>query len=413
MKIALVTYALQIGGVETFLRRLARYYRAKGHDVCFLETTEKGRWSDSFQQDGFRVERILPNPWRSRREHALAIGGFLKDFDLVLLNDAPFAQAALGLLPDRAVAIPVLHMYLTSMVKTASANAGNWDALAAVCPAGARSAIHHGADAGRVSVIANGVEVPESFPRESRGREAGGPLRIGYIGSLNHSQKGILYIPAIVERLLAEQVDFSLDVIGAGPDAEALARGLTPAGERVVQHGPLPNDTVVGMLGQLDVLLMPSHFEGLPVVLLEAMSRGVVPVVSRLEGCTDFAVTDGRDGLLIPVGDVEGFACALKRLATEKDLLAEFGKAAWRTASERFSSQGTAEGYLALADDCLQRKKAGKGIRRSGTVDDATLDDFPYLPVKLVRPARKVLRTLRLMPPHRPEPFLYVVPGEP
>jgi glycosyltransferase involved in cell wall biosynthesis len=412
VKVALVTYALHIGGVETFLKRLARHFTACGHQVCLLETSQKGCWSDSFREQGFEVVRILPQALCSRVQHARRIARFLGDFDLVILNDAPFAQAGLGMLPQLSVAIPVLHMYLTSMIRNASANPGNWDALVAVCPAGAQSAVRHGADAEKVRVIANGVEVSAVYPsRSPAGSDA--PLKIGYIGTVNHTQKGVLYLPGIVSCLAEAGVNFTLDVVGTGPDLEALAREFSSVLDRVTLHGALPNEQVMQMMSGFDALVIPSHFEGLPLVLLEAMSLGVVPVVSRLGGCTDFAVSDAADGFLVEVGDVPGFAAALQRLALSRELLRTMSFAAWQTASERFSSERTGDAYLALAKAALDARCRGPQALRTHSLDLTLLGDFPRLPLFAVRPVRKLLRALGLFPQPTAEPLLSVAAGEP
>lgn len=404
MKIALVTYALQIGGVETFLQRIARCFQEQFHDVCFVETYQKGRWSDAFEQQGFRVARLLPQPMRSSLHHARVIAQFLAGFDLVILNDAPRAQAGISLLPRHIVVLPVLHMYLTSMVRNAASNATSWDALVTVCPAGAESAVRFGVDPQMISVIPNGVEI---LPQYHKSREVGDlPLKIGYIGAINHSQKGVLYLPNVARLLHENGTNFTLDVVGSGPDEGVLAQGFSSL-PGIVMHGPLANEQVMQMLTQLDILLMPSHFEGLPLVLLEAMSLGVVPVVSWLKGCTDFAVTDGKDGFLVKVGDVTGFAAAIAQLAENRDLLWKMSFAAWETVSKRFASENTAEAYLTLAQRCLDARNAGRGPARNGKIDLSLLGDFPRVPLFTVRPVRKLLRMLKLFPQGQAEPLLF------
>ena len=411
VKIDLVTYALHIGGVETFLRRVARHFIQCGHEVCLLETLQKGRWSDAFAEQGFKVVQILSQSWRSRVHHAERIARFLAGFDLVIVNDAPFAQAGLGLLPQTSIVIPVLHMYLTSMVRNAVANSENWDSLVAVCPAGAQSALRQGANPQKALIIPNGVEVPDVFPKKPA-RPFYGPLRVGYVGAINHSQKGVLYLPEIVSLLMDEDVNFTLDIVGTGPDEEILAKGFSGKPERVHLHGPLPNEKVMQMMREFHVLVMPSHFEGLPLVLLEAMSLGVVPVVSRLRGCTDFAVTDGEDGFLIEVGNASGFAAALKRLAQSRELTATMSYAAWQTALDRFSNARTGDAYLLLASACREARRNGAVARRTRRIDPTLLGDLPRLPLFAVRPVRKILRALKLFPQPQAEPFLSVAGGD-
>ena len=117
MKIALVTYAIQMGGVETFLLRLGTYLQKAGHEVVLVETEERGVWADAFENSGLKVVDVLPEPLRSRRRHAIRIADVLVPFDVVVLNDAPYAQSALGLLRPETVAFAIVHGDMASMYR--------------------------------------------------------------------------------------------------------------------------------------------------------------------------------------------------------------------------------------------------------------------------------------------------------
>ena len=409
MRIALVTYALEIGGVETFLKLLADYFSERGHHVDIMETQSKGKWSETFSEGGYHVIQILPNKFRSLVHHAKQIGIMLKEYDLVILNDAPYAQSSLGFLPEMTVAIPVLHMCLTSMVCNAAANTDNWDAISAVCPAASNSLIHYGIDRDRVVCIPNGIKVPEKWPKDGFDFNAFKTLHMVYIGAINHSQKGVFHLPAIVERISEKGCKFFFDIIGDGPDLSILKRDLSMFVNegKVIFHGPQPNYVVKEILSNATVLIMPSHFEGLPVVLLESISLGVVTVVSRLDGCTDFVVEHGENGLLVSPGDEKGFAEALLSLANSKIQIGEMSKSAWETVQKKFSYIQTGESYLKLADICRQRRQDGKSWQRLSRIDKKLLGNFPRMPLFLVRPVRKILRLLGLMPKLKQAPLLY------
>jgi glycosyltransferase involved in cell wall biosynthesis len=73
------------------------------------------------------------------------------------------------------------------------------------------------------------------------------------------------------------------------------------------------------VIGALDVFLMTSEFEGLPIALLEAMALGK-PVVATSVGGVPEAVTGGKEGFLSPVGDVESIASRVFQLVGDSDL---------------------------------------------------------------------------------------------
>ena len=90
-------------------------------------------------------------------------------------------------------------------------------------------------------------------------------------------------------------------------------------------------------LDSLDVFVMPTYFEGLPMSLLETMSYGVVPVVTKV-GSIPTVVKDGENGLFVKVKDVESICKALKKLDDDRSLLAKMSVEARKTIQENFSA---------------------------------------------------------------------------
>ena len=116
-------------------------------------------------------------------------------------------------------------------------------------------------------------------------------------------------------RLLAELPDTRLVIAGDGPlraDLEALA-GSCGLADRVVFLGDVPQSAVRGYLQQADAFVLNSSYEGLPHVVLEAMSAGV-PVIATAVGGTPEVVENEVTGLLLPPGDAGALRCAVQRL---------------------------------------------------------------------------------------------------
>ena len=95
-----------------------------------------------------------------------------------------------------------------------------------------------------------------------------------------------------------------------------------------------------------DVFVLPSRREGLPVALLEAMACALPCVASRLAGSTDTIIEHQKNGMLVPVGDVEALAHALARLLSDPALAALLGAAARQTVVRRFANVDTADRWL-------------------------------------------------------------------
>ena len=113
--------------------------------------------------------------------------------------------------------------------------------------------------------------------------------------------------------------------------------------------GTQPNDDVLDLLGSCDAFLLPSAFEGLSVGMLEAMSRGAVPVVSAIRSGVPDVIRHGENGLIAPVGDIEAFADRLALLQADPQARARMAAAAVRTIhDEGYLVDTMFERYLAL-----------------------------------------------------------------
>jgi glycosyltransferase involved in cell wall biosynthesis len=93
------------------------------------------------------------------------------------------------------------------------------------------------------------------------------------------------------------------------------------------------------LYADVDIVALPSYREGLPKGLIEAAACGRALVATDVAGCRE-VVTDGVDGLLVPVRDSASLAQALRRLASSADLRDRLGLAARKNALDRFDEVG-------------------------------------------------------------------------
>jgi len=152
---------------------------------------------------------------------------------------------------------------------------------------------------------------------------------VGLVVGTVSRQKGVHLALEASAAVAREHPAFALVVIGGGPAAaevEADARRLAPH-LRAFFLGPMDHAALPPYFAAADMLLFPSlRQEGLPTVVLEAMSAGL-PVVAMRAGGTPAAVADGSTGLLVPLGDVRGFTEAARVLARNPDRRRALGRA--------------------------------------------------------------------------------------
>jgi len=153
---------------------------------------------------------------------------------------------------------------------------------------------------------------------------------------------------------VARQLPARLVLIGDGPDrstAEWLAHSLG-IHDRI--HFLGKQDRVSELLPLADLMLMPSEMESFGLAALEAMACQTPAIATRVGGVPEL-ITDGVDGLLFPVGDVEAMASASVALLMQPERHEEMSKAARKTAQDRFCSTRILPRYISFYESLLAR----------------------------------------------------------
>ena len=354
-RIALVTWSLPGGGVEIYLLRLGEYLVRHGYQVDIITTEEPGEWFDRIEPRGIRGVPIEGRQSSTHVQHALRIARQLVNgnYRVIFLNNAYAAQTALNILPDNVVAIPVLHGDIDLVYQKYCANPTAWNVAVAVSPK-VQSEAQRRVPNRPVLFIPNGVHLPSVEAWQQR-RRFGYPLKLAYIGRLDHEMKGIFFLPDILDGCLNRGMDVQLTVAGDGPDGDALIQAFKERGshQRVVFLGKITIEQVYKTYLDAHVMLMPSFSEGLPTVLLEAQACGCVPIASFLREITDVVVTDRETGLLVDIGDVEGFVNAIAELYHHPDRWNQCSTAAHERSVGEFSVEAMGQSYQRLIQDCL------------------------------------------------------------
>lgn len=214
---------------------------------------------------------------------------------------------------------------------------------------------HRVAPAARIEVAPMPVRA-ELFSPDPAARAA--DARFLFVGRLNE-QKGVAHLVRALAAM--RHAEATLDVVGDGPDGEALralAIGLGVA-TRIRWHERVRHDALPDLYRRATALVLPSREEGLGLVAVEAHLCGTPVVASRSGGIPD-VVRDGEDGLLVPVGDHAALASAMDAVLDRPDRGAAWGEAGRRMATARFTPAAVAARYAGLYDEAVTSHAAAR-----------------------------------------------------
>ena len=196
-----------------------------------------------------------------------------------------------------------------------------------------------------LDVIPNGVPVRES---DASLKTDNPSVLILFLGNLSQ-RKGVW---ELIEAMLNVPLSARLALVGGEDDkgiGEAISKKLVELKltERVSIEGPTYGDAKHDWLKNADIFVLPSHAEGLPIALLEAMGAGLPSVVTAV-GAMPSVIDDGVQGKMVNPGDATGLAESLTLLINDAELRHEMGEAGRARCRERYGVERSAENYIRL-----------------------------------------------------------------
>lgn len=213
----------------------------------------------------------------------------------------------------------------------------------------------------RLEVVYNGVATADlalQAEPELKAFADGRPLA-GCVAVLR-PQKAVHVFVAAAPKILAEAPDARLAVVGEGellPELRAQARDLKldPARFRFFPFRP----PAARALRALDVFVLPSAWEALPISLLEALAEGVPQVATDVGGSAE-AIGEGETGLLCPPNDPDALAQSVLALLSDADRRAAMADASRRRHAEHFRVEEMARRTAAVYLQTVSRSRSGR-----------------------------------------------------
>ncbi|MGC9665573.1 glycosyltransferase [Planosporangium sp. 12N6] len=351
LRIVLVVGTLQVGGTETQLVKLASGLRARGHDVHVIALLGGGPLAAPLRAAGVETRIFAFGAQRQRhhpggRSAARVVLGEVRELYrvwrhlralrpdvchafLYTCNTLVLPLAWLARVPLRVAGRRGPDPELKGLRHRTVEAIGRRAASVHLCNsrAGAAEVVSaEGVPASRVLVIANGVEIPEAVAQAARQPAHGvvvAQLRPG---------KGHEDLLAALASLPAPP---RVCLIGDGPQRRAIEEQVDRLGLAGVVQLAGERSDVRELLPAYQFAMLPSHGEGLPNAVLEAMAAGL-PVIATAVGGVPDVVVDGVTGILVPPRAPDALAVAIAQLADDPDLRVRLGAAA-RAAAMDFS----------------------------------------------------------------------------
>ncbi len=198
----------------------------------------------------------------------------------------------------------------------------------------------------RVVVLPNATDVPATLPSSSGQRTTTRPLQLLFVGRFAFN-KGLDVLMAVAQRLVKEGKHDLLrfQLAGDGPLLSTYQSAGLPANVQLL--GRVNDAQLEELYRSCDALILPTRFEGMPTVVLEAMARAKPIIVSDVGASAE--LVSPHNGYLLPPGDAEQLYNAVLAFASRSsEVRAKMGAYSYERVKEKFSWPVVAQGYERL-----------------------------------------------------------------
>jgi glycosyltransferase involved in cell wall biosynthesis len=373
MRLLLINYEYPPigGGAATATEKIAQGLLALGHEVTVL-TAAFGDLRGIADEAGVRVWRIPARRTRADRSSLAEMASYVASAILAIprvlracrpqgcitffsvpcgplgwwagrLGRIPYVISLRGGdVPGTERSLDRIHRLIAPMRRFLLRGAA-----AVVANSPGLKALSEGVDPVSVTVIPNGVD--HEFFKPPAVRHADSHFEFLFVGRLNEQKNVSSLLDAFASLRGATSLPVRLRIVGDGP----LKAGLVAQADRLALAGHVVWETwrsrpeMPMVYANADCLVNPSLYEGMPNVLLEAMSCGLAVIASRVAGNVD-VVRHGQSGLLVPVGDQARLCDAMLSVMVDREGLRLMGDKARAFVSRDYSWPATSAAYAAL-----------------------------------------------------------------
>lgn len=377
-RVVIATPVLLAGGTEAQTLTLAKVLLAAGWEVtvcCYHESDPIV--ASAFEEAGARVLLLglsrrldligvagaLRSAFRASRADVVHVQYLAPGFTAVLAARAARVKTVFATVhqpgsahgPRERLLVRAAALFCTRFFAVSTAVERSWFGDACVLDPDLRHLRE------RHATIYNTVDTPAivaagqgSTREDLRGRfgiAADAPV-VGFVGRLRH-EKGLDVLISALPLVLVDFPKARLLVVGDGPEAASLSALAEQLGvsDRMVWVGRCDRLEVWRLLAALELLAVPSRFEGFGLAAAEAQAAGLPVVASRVDGLAE-VVRDGETGLLVAPGDPEALAAAIRAMLEDPPRARRMGLAGRQHVAASFSPERFAAAIQAVYRTC-------------------------------------------------------------
>ncbi|MCL4499024.1 MAG: glycosyltransferase [Chloroflexi bacterium] len=231
------------------------------------------------------------------------------------------------------------------------------DRFIAVSNAIRNDLIRRGVAPGKISIVYNGVDIPDERPLLSEVRAQLGlsteHFVVGTVARLEPN-KGIKFLVCAAKELREQLSDLRVVIVGAGRDKLDLEREAERLGISDIVTFTGFREDARRLMTSFDIFALPSLMEGFALVVIEAMAAGIPVVASQVGGVPEI-IDNGRNGLLVDASDPRSLSQAILKLYH----FPELRRSIMREAYEDFYGRFTTERFVAETANVLEEVGAG------------------------------------------------------
>ncbi len=369
-RVLYLSHAFMVGGAEEMVLNLVRHLPAERYEPMVCAIHQPGPVGDEIAATGVPFRTLGRVPGLRDPLAVAALYRYLRQVRPDIVHTFLLTASLYGRLAAIAARVPIVigtevNIYERKQRHHAIAErllmAGTDSVIASAASVKAFYVEQIGADPSRVDVVYNAVDFDmlrtTRTPEQARAAIGvpAGAMTAGVIARLTDQKGHHVLLEALAATPALSQLH--LIVIGDGPlrgalEAQAAALALS---SRV--HFLGARRDLGDLLPAMDIFVLPSLWEGLPLSLVLAMGAALPAVSTRVAGIPE-VVDDGATGLLVPPSDAAALGAALARLAGSADDRARLGAAGRAFVLPRFGVDGYVAGITGLYERLLAKEAA-------------------------------------------------------